>query len=107
MKRGAIYWVDFEPARGGEIRKRRPAVVVSNDESNYALNRVQVVPVTSNVTRMYSWEAPVQVDGRACKALADQIRTVTKERLLRYVGDVTLAELRGIERAIKLQLALI
>lgn len=106
MKRGAIYWVDFDPGRGGEIRKRRPAVVISNDTSNSSLNRVQVVPVTSNVSRIYSWEAPVQVNGRACKALADQIRTVAKERLLKYVGDVTLAEMRGIERAIKLQLGL-
>jgi mRNA interferase MazF len=106
LRRGSIYWVEFDPARGGEIRKRRPAVVVSNDAANAALNRLQVVPITGNVTRLFSWEAPVHVRGRACKALADQIRTVAKERLLDYVGDVTVAEMRGIERAIKLQLGL-
>lgn len=106
MRRGSIYWVEFDPARGGEIRKRRPAVVVSNDTANAALNRLQVVPITGNVTRLFSWEAPVHVRGRACKALADQIRTVAKERLLDYVGEVTFAEMRGIERAIKLQLGL-
>ena len=106
MRRGAIFWVEFDPVRGGEIRKRRPAVIVSNDTANLAANRVQVVPVSSNVRRIHSWEAPVRVQGRPCKALADQIRTVAKERLRDYVGDVTMIEMLGIERAIKLQLAL-
>jgi mRNA interferase MazF len=106
LRRGAIFWVEFDPARGGEIRKRRPAIVVSNDAANVAANRVQVVPTSSNVSRIHSWEAPVRVSGRPGKALADQIRTVAKERLLDHIGDVTMAEMQGIERAIKLQLAL-
>jgi len=106
LRRGSIYWVEFDPARGGEIRKRRPAVVVSNDTANLVMNRVQVVPITGNVTRIHSWEAPVQVRGRPGKALADEIRTVAKERLVDHAGDVTIAEMQGIERAIKLQLGL-
>ena len=106
LRRGAIYWVEFDPGRGGEIRKRRPAVIVSNDTANLVANRVQVVPVSSNVTRIHSWEAPVRVQGRPCKVLADQIRTVAKERLQDHIGDVTRIEMQGIERAIKLQLAL-
>ena len=106
MKRGAIYWVEFDPARGGEIRKHRPAVIVSNDAANAASNRLQVVPISRNTTRIHSWEAPVQIQGHGCKAMADQIRTVAKERLLNVVGEVTVSEMRAIERAIKLQLGL-
>jgi mRNA interferase MazF len=106
VRRGEVYWVDFEPARGGEIRKRRLAVVVSNDASNAALNRVQVVPLTSSTERVYPSEALVRLEGRPQKAMADQIRTVTKERLAERIGALTHADVRAVERAIRVQLGL-
>jgi mRNA interferase MazF len=70
MKRGEVWWVNFS-AVGGEIRKKRPAVIVSNDAANKHLNRVQVVPLTSQTGRVYPSEALVTFAGKQGKAMAD------------------------------------
>jgi mRNA interferase MazF len=106
MRRGEIWWVNFEPARGGEIRKQRPAIIVSNDIANRLLNRVQVVPLTSSVERLYPSEALILVNGTPNKALADQLTTVSKTRLSNYVDTITEDELLRLEEAIKIQLDL-
>ena len=106
MLRGDVWWVSFPQAQGGEIRKRRPAIIVSNDTSNRHLNRVQVVPTTSNTARVFSSETVVFIAGRPSKAMADQITTITKECLHERIGKVSDAELEAVERSIRNQLAL-
>jgi mRNA interferase MazF len=106
MKRGELWWVDFEPAVGTEVRKTRPAVIVSNDASNAAMRRVQVVPVTSNTEKLYVFESPVTVRGKPGKAMADQVMTADKLRLKRRIGKVSAPEMLGIERALRIQLGL-
>lgn len=106
MRRGEIWWVEFDPAVGSEVRKTCPAVIVSNDAANRNLARVVVVPVTSNAGRQYPGEAVVTVGGQRSKAMVDQIMAADKSRLKDRLGTLSKDDLLALEDAIKVHLAL-
>lgn len=115
MQRGEIRLVDLDPARPGEANKRRPAVIVSNDQANSVAARLgrgvlTVVPITSNTARVFPFQvllpaadAGLKVDS---KARAEQVRAVSVERLGRVVGRVPLPLMARLDDALRLHLQL-
>jgi mRNA interferase MazF len=105
-RRGDVYWVNLDPVVGTEIRKTRPAVIVSNNSCNRYGTRVVVLPIASNVDSVYPGEAMVDVKGRAGRALGDQIRSIDKHRLKARLSTLTADELARIDEALAITLGL-
>ena len=106
MKRGDIYWVNFDPSIGTEIKKRRPAIVISNNLSNMYLGRVQVIPLTSNVSKVYKTELIIDLQGKKAKAIGSQITTIDKRRLCGFIKTISQKSLQAINEIIRIQLGL-
>jgi len=106
IKRGEVYWVNFDPSLGGEIQKTRPAVIISNNAANAVLNRLQVIPITSKADRLYPGEALIEVNGERRKAMGDQLTTLSKVRLGNRLGEISSEDMERIEAAVMLQLGL-
>jgi mRNA interferase MazF len=116
MRRGEIVSVNFDPAQGSEPNKTRPAVIVSNDSANATATRlgrgvVTVVPVTSNITRIYPFQLllPAHLTGlpRDSKAQAEQIRSVSVDRVGGLLGQLPPALVTELDRALRVQLSLL
>jgi mRNA interferase MazF len=107
MKRGDVWWVNFDPSLGGEIKKERLAIIISIDPFNKYANRLQVVPVTSNIKKRYPSEAYVSIAGNKNKALIDQIATVSKQRFRKKLAEVSSSDMKQIGEVIKLHFGII
>ena len=90
----------------GKSGRQRPAIIVSNNAANKFLNRVQVIPITSNTDRLFPSEAYVTVAGKKGKAMADQLATVSKQRLSKRIDSISDDEMNMVVEAIKTQLDL-
>ncbi|MEQ1837203.1 MAG: type II toxin-antitoxin system PemK/MazF family toxin [Candidatus Nitrotoga sp.] len=111
MKRGEIYYADLNPTIGSEINKRRPVLIVSNDANNRAANMVTVLPLTSKTERVFPFEVLLAAKSSGLsqnsKALAQQIRTLSKSRIVsNKIGELSPPLMLKIEAAIKLHLSL-
>ena len=98
--------MEFDPSVGSEIRKTRPAVIVSNDAANRHLSRVVVVPFTSQTDRLYPGEALVAIGEKRSKAMADQIMAADKRRLKSRLGTLSSSDMEAVENAVRLHLSL-
>ncbi len=105
-KRGDVYWVVLDPTLGSEIKKTRPAVIVSNNSCNAYGSRVVVLPLTSNVESLYPGEALISVKGKPSRALGDQIRSLDKSRLGARIDTISQDELSAVEDAVRITLGL-
>lgn len=106
MKRGEVWWVEFDPAVGSEVRKTRPAVIVSNDAANRNLARGVVIPLTSNTARQYPGEALVTMNGKRGKIMVDQIMASDKIRLKNRLGILSKIDMLAVEDAILIHLGI-
>ena len=111
MKRGDIYYAVLHPAVGSEMDKRRPVLIVSNNINNKAANTLTILPITSNVNRVYPFEVLLnpEVSGltKASKAQAQQIRTISKQRIIgEVIGSLNEEIMLLIDAALKLHLGL-
>ena len=111
MKRGEIWFANLSPTQGSETAKRRPVLIVSNDANNRGASTVTILPITSNVTRVYPFEVALAKGAgglsKASKAQAQQVRTISRERIVgKRIGALPPNDMAKVEAALRLHLSL-
>lgn len=106
-KRGEVYWVNLDPTVGSEIKKTRPALVVSNDIGNRLSSRVTIAPITSNTQKVFPFQVAIDLAGKKGKVLLDQLRTVDKKRLGKKIAECDFEIMDQVDDAIKTSLDLV
>ena len=111
MKRGEIYYATLDPTIGSEVAKHRPVLIVSNDINNRVATTITILPITSNVTKVYPFEVALSpADSgllKASKIQVQQIRTIAKQRIRGdVIGSLSLSLMQLVDTAIKLHLSL-
>lgn len=107
IRRGDLFWVNFDPAKATEIQKTRPALVLSHDLLNENSSRIIVAPITSNLKKVYSFEFAIKghstIEG---KAMLDQMRAIDKSRLGQKIGSLSPSEMDEISIILRFTLGL-
>lgn len=110
IRRGEIYWVDLNPVRGNETGKKRPALIISNDYNNECAGTVTVLPITSQIGKIYPFEVFLKAGlcglSSDSKVKANQIRTIDKSRLKKFIGFLHEARMPEVEEALRIHLGL-
>lgn len=106
MLHAEVWWVNFDPSLGGEIQKQRPAIIISNDSANRHLNRLQVLPLSTKIDKIYPGEALITINGKQAKVIASQLTTVSKLRVSNKLGQLSPKDMQKVEQVVKLQLGL-
>jgi len=110
IKRGKIYLASLDPSFGSEISKTRPVLVVSNDLNNKHSSTVSILPITSNIDKVFPFDVYVEKgEGnlpKPSKIKADQIRTIDKMRIVKEIGELTNSRMDEIENAICIHLSI-
>lgn len=112
MKRGEIYYANLDPAMVDETRKIRPVLIISNNANNNVANTITIIPITSNVNKVYPFEVLLQMNesglSKTSKVQCHQIRTISKNRIsnTKVLGVVSQAILSKVNAALKLHLDL-
>ena len=104
IRRGEVYWCEFNYGTGSEQIGKRPVVVVSNDKCNEFSHAITVVPLTSAAKKRMPTHAIVRASGRTCVSLSEQIFTVDKDRLGDYINRCTENEMEWIDKCLKIQI---
>jgi mRNA interferase MazF len=109
IKRGEIYFANLDPTVGAEIKKKRPVLIVSNNANNKSASTITVLPITSNVNKVYSFEVLLEIKdaglSKRSKIQCYQIRTISKIRIEgKRVGLVNRDVMEKIDEALKLHL---
>lgn len=107
IKRGDVFWVDFDPAKATEIQKTRPAIICSHDIMNENSSRIIVAPITSNLKKIYSFEYAIKDQtGLNGKIMLDQLRSIDNSRLGKKICSLSLKEIQEIDIILKFVLGI-
>ena len=109
-KRGEVYLVCLDPTIGAEINETRPAVIISNDICNQFSETITVIPITSNIEKVFPFEALLSAKetglSKKSKAKCNQIRTIDKRRVLKQLGKISPENIKEIEKALSIHLGI-
>ncbi|RIA83252.1 plasmid maintenance toxin/Cell growth inhibitor [Glomus cerebriforme] len=108
IKRGEVYWVRLDPAEAAEIKKTRPAVIITNNEQNTKSKVVMVAPISKKVKNIYlTFQVPIHLKGELMKVKCEQIRAIGKHRIIgKKIATLTETEMAKISQIIKEVLSL-